>query len=126
MVTNGWVERAQFDTGEHGLPRCGHDALRGGDATFNAHVVRRGLEGEHGPIRDAVLANAAGALAAYQGWPHGLDTAFADALKTVSAAVDSGAAHTLVQDWVKLAQSLSASWKRDTGGVHRSREAPEL
>ncbi|WP_435109204.1 anthranilate phosphoribosyltransferase [Nocardiopsis synnemataformans] len=108
-VADGRVERTLLDTAEHGLPRCGPDALCGGDATFNASVVHRVVEAERGPIRDAVLANAAGALAAHRGWPHGLDTAFAEAMETVSAAVDSGAAHTLVQDWIKLARSLSTS-----------------
>ncbi|SIO88492.1 anthranilate phosphoribosyltransferase [Nocardiopsis sp. JB363] len=108
-VTEGRVEQNQLDTAEHGLPRSGPDALRGGDATFNASVMHRVVEGERGPIRDAVLANAAGALAAYQGWTNGLDTAFANTLETVSAAVDSGSAHTLLQDWIKLSRSLSLS-----------------
>ena len=41
--------------------------LRGGDVAFNADVARRLLAGETGPVRDAVLVNAAAALAAHDG-----------------------------------------------------------
>ncbi|GAA1446280.1 anthranilate phosphoribosyltransferase [Nocardiopsis tropica] len=106
-VADGRVERMRLDTAGHGLARCGPDALRGGDAVFNAGVVRSVLEGERGPVRDVVLANAAGALAARRGWAHGLDAAFAEALAAVAPAVDSGAARTLLRDWVDLARSLA-------------------
>ena len=43
--------------------------LRGGDAAFNADVARRLFAGEPGPVRDAVLVNAAAALAAQAGFP---------------------------------------------------------
>ena len=36
--------------------------LRGGDAAFNAQVIRTVLEGEHGPRRDIGILNAAAAL----------------------------------------------------------------
>ena len=45
-----------------GLPRHPSDAIRGGDAHFNAAALRDLLDGKHGAYRDAVLLNAAAAL----------------------------------------------------------------
>lgn len=44
------------------LPPIAPDAIAGGDADFNARALQRLLEGEHGPYRDTVMANAAAAL----------------------------------------------------------------
>lgn len=49
---------------QFGFTRCGMDALRGGDATANAEIVRSVLKGEKGPRRDIVLLNAGYALVA--------------------------------------------------------------
>ncbi len=48
-----------------GFARATAEDLRGGDAAYNAEVVRRLLAGEPGPVRDAVLLNAGAALAVY-------------------------------------------------------------
>src|SRR3546814_12160430 len=45
-----------------GLPAHDRDAIRGGDAAFNAQALRKLLAGERSAYRDAVLMNAAGAL----------------------------------------------------------------
>ena len=68
---SGWPAAAPsretvLDAVDLGLPRCQPGDLRGGDAAFNADVARRVFAGETGPVRDAVLVNAAAALAA---WP---------------------------------------------------------
>jgi len=49
---------------DFGLRRAPAEALRGGDAETNARFLLRVLEGEHGPRRDVVLANASAALVA--------------------------------------------------------------
>ena len=46
------------------MPRSTLADLRGGDARHNAEVVRAVLAGGLGPVRDAVLLNAAAALLA--------------------------------------------------------------
>ena len=48
-----------------GIAPATPEDLRGGDVHHNADVVRRILDGERGPVRDAVLLNAAAALAVY-------------------------------------------------------------
>jgi anthranilate phosphoribosyltransferase len=45
-----------------GLARASLDDLRGGDPAHNAAAIRRVLGGEAGPLRDAVVLGAAGAL----------------------------------------------------------------
>jgi anthranilate phosphoribosyltransferase len=47
-----------------GLPRASLDDLRGGDAATNADLLVRVLEGEAGPRRDVVVANAAAGIVA--------------------------------------------------------------
>src|SRR5262249_46473836 len=55
------------DAADLGLARCVPEDLHGGDASVNADVLHRVLAGETGPVRDAVLVNAAAAIAAYTG-----------------------------------------------------------
>lgn len=59
----------RFDPRVIDVPFYGLDELGGGDATHNAAVARDLFEGNiEGAIKDAVLINAAGALAASRGW----------------------------------------------------------
>ncbi|GIH94159.1 anthranilate phosphoribosyltransferase [Planobispora siamensis] len=102
------VRRETLDTADFGLARSAPDALRGGDVAYNAAVVHRVLSGEPGAARDAVLANAAGALAAHRGLGAGLRDAFATALEDARHAVDSGAATATLENWLKLAATLAA------------------
>ncbi|MER6913842.1 anthranilate phosphoribosyltransferase [Streptomyces sp. NPDC000594] len=100
------VRETVLDTAGFGLARAGADALRGGDAAYNATAVHRVLGAERGAARDAVLANAAGALAARTPDADPRD-AFAHGLDTARAAIDTGAAATVLDQWIKLAQSLT-------------------
>jgi anthranilate phosphoribosyltransferase len=58
-----------------------------------------------GPVRDAVLLNAAGALVAFDGAPATLADAFPAALERAAAAIDSGAADRLLTRWVEVSTS---------------------
>ena len=62
-ASGGIVRESLLDAADLGVPRATLADLRGGDAAFNADVARRVLAGETGPVRDAVLVNAAAALA---------------------------------------------------------------
>ncbi|MFE9424204.1 anthranilate phosphoribosyltransferase [Kitasatospora sp. NPDC006697] len=111
-VTDVWtvgetgVRKSTFDTARFGLQRPGPDALRGGDAAYNADAVHTVLAGAPGAARDAVLANSAGALAAHDATA-GLEDAFADGLDRARTAIDSGAAADLLARWTKLASELA-------------------
>jgi anthranilate phosphoribosyltransferase len=58
----GRVRRLRLEPEALGLERAPAEALAGGDAAENAAIARAILEGETGPRRDLVLANAGGAL----------------------------------------------------------------
>jgi anthranilate phosphoribosyltransferase len=92
-----------------GLPRVSLDELRGGDATVNAAIARDFLGGKVGPVRDAVLLNAAGAVAAYEGLVAGesVQDSIASHLPRVAEAVDSGAATALLDRWIALSQEIA-------------------
>jgi anthranilate phosphoribosyltransferase len=85
--------------------------LRGGDAAFNASVVRSVLGGAPGPVRDIVLLNAAAALAAAAGvaGAQALPTALADGYSRAAEVLDSGAAAELLDRWIAKSQELSQS-----------------
>ncbi|MFF7098217.1 anthranilate phosphoribosyltransferase [Streptomyces rubradiris] len=101
------VTARTLDTARYGLPRASPEGLRGGDASYNAAAVHRVLGAEHGAARDAVLANAAGAILAHRGVSaEDLDDAFADALDTARTAIDDGSAAATLDRWLKLAATL--------------------
>lgn len=79
-----------------GLPSAPIDAIRGGDPAFNAAALRRLLQGENGPYRDAVLLNSAGALIVageVADWRAGVEEA--------AEALDRGLANTLLDCWIE-------------------------
>ena len=83
-----------------GIAPARPEDLRGGDVAHNADVVRRVLAGETGPVRDAVLLNAAAALAVYDAPAATVDDALPPALLRAAAAVDTGAAADVLDRWV--------------------------
>ena len=81
------------------------EALRGGDAAHNADVVRRLLDGEPGPVRDAVLLNAGAALAVHATPEQRVEDALPAGLERAAGAVDSGAARDLLDRWVTASRA---------------------
>jgi anthranilate phosphoribosyltransferase len=65
--------------------------------------------GEQGPIRDAVLANAAVAFAAQAGLPGDLRDTLRAGIARAAETVDSGAATALLDRWVAAAQMAKAA-----------------
>lgn len=111
-VHDGQVAPTTLDPTRLGVHKAPLESLRGGDPAFNAGVVRAVLAGdERGPIRDAVLLNAAGALAALDasgGAPSGsLEDTMAAGLERAAAAIDTGQAAGLLERWVLATQSAA-------------------
>ena len=107
-VSGGEVTELTVDPEEVGLARSRPEDLRGGDAAFNADVVLRVVDGERGPVREAVVLNAGAALAVYAG--PSADSPVDRLRAGVAAAeqaLDSGATRTLLDRWVSVSASLA-------------------
>ncbi|MGZ6790939.1 MAG: anthranilate phosphoribosyltransferase, partial [Mycobacteriaceae bacterium] len=76
-------------------------------AEVNASAVRAVLEGQTGAVRDAVLVNAAAALAAHAGVNGALVESLAAGMRRAAEAVDSGAAAALLGHWAALSTELA-------------------
>lgn len=98
-VSDGQVRTGRIEPEQLGIPLASEDALRGGDAAVNAQAVRDLLAGVRGPVRDAVVLNAAGALAAYEGISEDLTGQLEAGIERAAAALDSGAAADLLARW---------------------------
>ncbi|MEI4271075.1 anthranilate phosphoribosyltransferase [Klenkia sp. LSe6-5] len=104
VVRDGEVVPDRLDPAALGLPTPPPDALRGGDAQANADVVRRLVAGETGPVRDAVLLNAAAALTSFEQDRGSLPEQLAAGLERAAAAVDDGRAAALLDRWAAVSQ----------------------
>jgi anthranilate phosphoribosyltransferase len=85
----------RFEPEMAGLPRHPLEALRGGDATFNAAALRALLDGAAGAYRDAVLLNSAAALIVA-----GKASDWTGGVAIASEAIDSKAASRLLDRWI--------------------------
>ncbi|MEU6729733.1 anthranilate phosphoribosyltransferase [Nonomuraea wenchangensis] len=105
VVRDGAATQTTFDPRVLGIPRADVGALRGGDVAFNAQAVHDVLSGESGPVRDAVLLNAAAALVAHEGPGDDLDASMRAGYDRAAQAVDSGAAKAVLERWVEVSGS---------------------
>ncbi|WP_433493884.1 anthranilate phosphoribosyltransferase [Micromonospora sp. CA-248089] len=105
VAQQGTVTESVLDATELGVPRATLADLRGGDAVYNADVVRRLLAGETGPVRDAVLVNAAVALATQGPLDGDLYAVLRTNLDRAAEAVDSGAAAAALERWLEVARA---------------------
>lgn len=102
-VRDNQITESGFDPLDLGIPRATIDQLRGGNADYNADVVRRILDGERSPVRDAVVLNAAAGLVAYDTSATGtLLERMKFAAARAEAAIDGGAAANVLKSWVAL------------------------
>lgn len=108
VVHDGSVRPERIEPGDFGIARTTPESLQGGDITINAQAVRDLLAGRHGPVRDAVLINAAGALTAYDGPSEDLRSHLADGLERAEHAIDSGTAAKLLDHWAKRSTEIKA------------------
>ena len=105
VVHDGIVTPSTVDPSSLDIPPATSSDLRGGDVHHNADVVRRVLGGERGPIRDAVLLNAAAALAVYDQPAAPVEDALPAAFARAGESVDSGAAADVLTRWVAAASA---------------------
>ena len=97
----------RVDPKEFGLSPATMVDLKGGDAAFNAGVIRSVLEGEQGPRRDIGVLNAAAALMVA-----GRVNDVASGLEVAAESVDSGRAAKVLDAMVATSQ---AARRQETG-----------
>jgi anthranilate phosphoribosyltransferase len=102
-VADGRVRRREIDPLELGIDRCAPEELGGGDPAENAETIRRIFAGADGGKRDAVLLNAAGAIAA-----GGLARDLAEGVGHAREAIDSGAAGERLEALIAFSQAAEA------------------
>ncbi|MFF1678986.1 anthranilate phosphoribosyltransferase [Streptomyces sp. NPDC058256] len=100
VVRDGKVTEETFDPRDVGIDLVPIEALRGADSTYNADVARRLLDGETGPVRDAVLLNSAAALVALSPGAGPLADQIRVGMAKAAEAIDSGAAKRTLERWV--------------------------
>jgi anthranilate phosphoribosyltransferase len=86
-VDEGRVWAEPIDPLDLGIDRCDPDDLRGGTPDENARAIREIFAGRRGGARDAVILNAAGAIAAA-----GVTATLREGLPLARETIDSGAA----------------------------------
>jgi anthranilate phosphoribosyltransferase len=91
-VVDGGIREREIDPLELGVARCAPEDLRGGSPEENAQAIRDVFAGGNGGRRDAILLNAAGAIAA---GGHAAD--LQEGLEIARKTVESGAADCGVQ-----------------------------
>ena len=89
------VRMQRTTAADAGLPSHPVEAIRGGDAQYNARALKRLLTGETGPYRDAVLFNAAEALVIA-----GAVETLVDGVEEAAEAIDKGLANALLDCWI--------------------------
>lgn len=118
VVRDGTVVETSLDPVDLGIPRATPEELRGSDADYNAAAARAVFAGTPGPVRDAVLLNAAAALVAHDGIEETpvmstaetgevLLASMRQALDRCRAAVDDAHATALLDRWIEHSRHLA-------------------
>ena len=109
-IGNAEIKSDRIDAKDFGMQNAPIEEIVGGDATENARISRAIFAGERGAPRDAVLLNAAAAIAAFEGdMQSDVKERLTLGLERAVRAVDSGAALALLDKWAALTQEISAS-----------------
>ena len=100
VVSGGEVESFTLHPTDLGIPAGTMEGLHGGDAAYNAQVVRDLVAGAPGPVRDAVVLNAGAALAVHA---RRCTAGRAGRRRRPRArAIDDGAAQATLDRWVEV------------------------
>ncbi len=107
-IGRGEIYSDSISPEDFGIDRSPISELLGGDANENARITMAIFAGEKGAPRDAVLLNAAAAIAAFNGdFELSLHERISQGVKAAQHAIDSGAAANLLNKWAALTQNLA-------------------
>lgn len=95
VITPHEIRMQRSTAADAGLPSHPVEAIRGGDADYNARALRALLQGEPGAYRDAVLYNAAEALIVA-----GAADTLTQGVEEAAEAIDKGLANALLDCWI--------------------------
>jgi anthranilate phosphoribosyltransferase len=110
QVNRGRAIRELFDPSDIGIDRYPISDLVGGDAVENAAITKSVFSGKRGAAREAILLNAAAAIAAFKGdFDLGVQQQMANGYVLAKSAIDSGKALELLQRWRELSNELAKS-----------------
>ena len=109
-IGNGEISSDRIDAKDFSLANAPISALVGGDAQENARITKAIFAGERGAPRDAVLLNAAAAIAAFDGeFELSIHERLSKSLKKAEESIDSGKANLLLDEWALLSNKLAAN-----------------
>lgn len=109
-IGNGEISSDRIDAIDFSMANAPISALVGGDAQENARITKAIFAGQRGAPRDAVLLNAAAAIAAFDGeYELSIHERLSKSLKKAAESVDSGKASALLDEWVLLSNKLVAN-----------------
>ena len=109
-IGRGEISSDRIDAKDFSLANAPISALVGGDAQENARITSAIFAGERGAPRDAVLLNAAAAIAAFDGeFELSIHERLSKSLVKAVESVDSGKANSILESWVILSNKLAAS-----------------
>jgi anthranilate phosphoribosyltransferase len=97
QAEDGRVQKGRWSPADFGLETASLDRLKGGDSEMNAQIVRSILNGDPGPCRDIVVANAAAALLVAQRAPD-----LKSAVTIAAESIESGAARSKLEQLIEF------------------------
>lgn len=110
QVYKGQLRKQIFDPRDIGIETLPIEEIKGGSAKENAEITMRVFAGEDGGARQAILLNAAAAIAAFKGdFQLPIENQLANGYSLAKSAIDSGKASELVQRWRDLSNELAKS-----------------
>lgn len=110
QINEGSYRICEFDPVDIGIEKFDLADIQGGAPKQNAAVIESVFRGERGGPREAILLNAAAAIAAFKGdFFLPVETQLANGYVLAKSAVDSGRAKELVQRWRELSNLLAKS-----------------
>lgn len=98
-VKGKYIKKLIIDPKKLGFNSPSKEGIRGGDAIFNAQIIRRILEGEEGRRRDIVVLNSAGAL-----YVSGKVKNIEEGIKLANKSIDCGKAKEVLKTFGEISQ----------------------
>ncbi|MBV1900532.1 MAG: anthranilate phosphoribosyltransferase [Kordiimonadaceae bacterium] len=102
-LKNGEITEYEISPADLGLPATPLEDLLGGDAQYNANAITQMFDGQKGPFRDIVLANAGAGLMI-----GGKADTIQDGIALAARLIDEGHARNALQKWVKFTNDYKA------------------